>query len=199
MRGSNKSGCLDFALTPLLDIETEEQERDEADFRTRHADENVGKPKKMRVVYDRRESQRVIQGGTLQGLEEVLVSKNKEATASVILAHDEITLLMSSQNRDADYEATFLSMYSGSTIKKNTKTGGYIDIKNPFIQVCGFSQPDTILNEYSKKDDTGGKYDRFLMSYAKVKYKNLSNEGNLDVKKTFNIAEVKFNIFRYQC
>lgn len=183
-----QSGCLEFSLLPLLAIETSEQETNERNYRLAHAEENVGKNPKEKKRFDRRQSQRIVQTSTFAGLEEVLFAKSKnEDTAAVIIVNDEISVLLSSLNSDATFEASFLSMFSGSTIKKNTKQGGYLEVKNPFIQVVGFSQPDTILADYSRKEDTGGKYDRFIFSYGKLKYKDLSKEGLVDPLEIMDI------------
>ena len=192
IRGSNKSGAFDISLIPLLKLEAEDHDEGERKFEHENVlkDEVTGEKsrKKKKLFYDKKQSQRVIQNGTLAGLEDVLIAKkNNSFIPNVIFTLDELSLLLTNLEKDEAFSNVFLSLHGGKPIRSNTRKGGLLEIDDPRVQVMGFSQPETIVKHKSKGEDTGGKLERFSFTYAPVAYKNLESEGNVDYDNLFPI------------
>ena len=67
----------------------------------------------------------------------------------------------------------------------------YIDIKNPRVNVLGYTQPETLLKFWKLSDgDSGGKFDRFIFAAPAKVRKDMRAEANVDMADVVPLIKV---------
>ena len=196
LQGVAKTACLSLIEEALLSIEADDMEKLKKYLMENPAegtnDDQI--PSKKRKTFDRRAVQMVVQNSTIQGLENILMVKSEKSNikaTSILMSYDEATLLFSNQKQNNDYETKFLTMYNGSPLRSNTKTGGLVDLAKPRISVSAFTQPATLLKAMIElEDDSGGKMNRFTFTAPERVYKNMAKERATNLEEFPKIKEL---------
>ena len=76
-------------------------------------------------------------------------------------------------------------------IRSNLRSTGYINIKNPHVNVLGFTQPETLLKFWKLTDgDSGGKFERFIFSAPPKVRKDMRGEATVNMSDVVCIKKV---------
>ena len=76
-------------------------------------------------------------------------------------------------------------------IRSNLRSNGYIDMKNPRVNVLGFTQPETLLKFWKLSDgDAGGKFERFIFTAPPKVRKDMRAEAEVDFSDVVPLIKV---------
>lgn len=174
--GTNKSAPLTFALKPIHDrgIETHaeyikaKQEYDINEKLDKNEREELDKPFWK---------QHILSDFTIESLNEVHQYNPRGIGAYA----DELASWINNFNRynKGSEEQYWLSAWNGNVITINRKSGEPILIPNPFISVCGTTQPKTLKELFKGKVDNGFLY-RVLTVISQDLKKEYWSENEID-------------------
>ena len=70
---------------------------------------------------------------------------------------------------------------------------GYINIKNPRVNVLGFTQPETLVKFWKMTDgDSGGKFERFIFAAPIKVRKDMRAEARVDMTDVVSLEKVSY-------
>ena len=171
LKSSGKSPCYQYCMESLQKLESEQAEADRRKYYEHRYDEGENGTENKKRAYNSMQSQMIMNGGTFEGLQDVLKSKeDNDMPASVIYMVDEFTLFFNHIESNANFEDNVLTFYTAKKLTINTRKMGQLKINEPLVQFTGFTQHDTYVRECSRKIDMGGQVERFnIVAPQKVK------------------------------
>ena len=138
------------ALTRLEDEETEKAKQKFYHEHGKDQDSNASKKRKLNK-FKPIVSQFACNGGTFEGLQDILQEKQNEGLpASVCYKADEFTTFFTNIESNKNFKSNVLSFYTAKKIITNTRYKGQLSISKPLVQISGFTQHETFLRECSK-------------------------------------------------
>ena len=97
------------------------------------------------LYYEDKSKQHIFDSGTMEGL----MSTLKNNDGSLLCAVDEFSTFLDAMDKNTNGQSErfrYLSLWSGSCWRKNTKQAGLIEIKNPRFNFTGFNQNFFLIN-----------------------------------------------------
>jgi len=126
---------------------------------------------------------RTVQVSTIQGMEDVLNTKQKAGFPSSCQFHlDELSQLLMEIAKNPGLDSSYNSLFNGIPIRANTRTTGMVNIPAPRVNIIGFTQPTSLLKALDRMElDTGGLFERFLFVCPTVPIRSMHEVAEIDV------------------
>ena len=132
IRGSGKSQCFNYLQSAIKKMETLEREAANSE------DDRTGPKRKKKDEINPLSYARCVSYSTMQGLEDILQSKeDSERETSIMLCVDEMSGLLSSILKDKQIESSFGSLFNATPIRSSTRSSGLINVDSPKVNIIG--------------------------------------------------------------
>ena len=137
--------------------------------------------------------------GTMEGLMQAMRLNN----GCILGCHDEFACFNDNLDKGSSgssERARYLSLYSGSSWSRKTKTSGCIEMTDPRYSMIAFTQP-FYATQFAMKNKMDGFFQRFLVSVPKETYIKMSEKRDLLIQNEhiLDMQSVMGNIYDRCC
>ena len=126
-------------------------------------------------------------GGTAEALKNSL--SQAPITDGCMLAYcNEFNKLLGDMNKfnnANDDNNIYCNIYDGILVNNHTKSEGKLYVPNPSMAVCGFVQPQYLVNKIQKENDHSSLFKRIFISTLYVEFTDLDEDKTIDEVKVF--------------